>query len=69
MSDLRRLADFQDEFFQTVRRVGGGLIAGPLRDELTTGKDFPMFLKPDFSILINQIGALAAAKNLLDGIW
>jgi len=72
MSDLKRLADFQNTFFKTVKDVGESgklkLITGKIKDELTTEKDFPVFLKTDFSVLIKEIGALAAAQNLLDGI-
>ncbi|SEL93977.1 hypothetical protein SAMN04489760_10168 [Syntrophus gentianae] len=70
MSDLKRLADFQNTFFKTVKDVGEGgkLISGKIQEELTSGKDVPAFLKTDFSVLIKEIGALAAAQNLLDGI-
>ena len=64
MIGVKKLADFQARFFNVVKEKSTKLLKGNVAEELASGKDFPVSLKPDFSLLIGEINALAETRNL-----
>ncbi len=68
MTGVKKLADFQDRFFNVVKEKSTKLLKGNIAEELASGKDFPVSLKADFSLLIGEINALAETRNMFKGI-
>jgi len=68
MIGIKGLADFQDHFFNIAKGKSAELIKGKLDEELGSGKDFPVSIKADFCLLINEINALKGAGSLLEGV-
>jgi hypothetical protein len=68
MDGVKKLADFQDAFFNLVKESSTKLLSGNVQEDLDSGNDFPVSLKADFSLLIGEIGALKETKNLFEGI-
>lgn len=68
MIGIKGLADFQDRFFNIVKEKSAELIKGNLDEELGSGKDFPVSIRADFCLLINEINALKGAGSLLEGV-
>jgi hypothetical protein len=68
MAGLKALSDFQDQFSKLVKEKSTHLLKGNVADELTSGKEFPISTKADFSLLIGEIGALKETENLFDDI-
>ncbi|MDD5451273.1 MAG: hypothetical protein PHT49_05205 [Desulfovibrionales bacterium] len=68
MIGIKGLADFQDRFFNSVKEKSAELIKGNLDEELRSGKDFPVSIRADFCLLINEINALKGAESLLAGV-
>jgi hypothetical protein len=68
MRGIKKIADFEDRFFKIANEKSEELLKGDIEEELESGKDFPVSLKADFSLLINEINALTQTKNLIEGI-
>jgi hypothetical protein len=68
MKGVEKLARFQEEFLKAVGQRAQDLLQGSIEDELTSGKDFPVFLKTDFGLLVGEVGALNAAENFIGDV-
>ena len=68
MIGVKKLADFQDRFFNVVKEKSTKLLKGNALEELTSGKDFPVSLRADFSLLIGEISALKETEDLFEDI-
>ena len=68
MTGVRKLAAFHDRFFNVVKEKSTKLLKGNALEELTSGKDFPVSLRADFSLLIGEISALKETEELFEDI-
>jgi hypothetical protein len=68
MRGIKKIADFEDRFFKIAKGKSEELLKGDIKKELESGEDFPVSLKADFGLLINEINALARTRNLIEGI-
>ncbi len=68
MRGIKKIADFEDRFFKIAKEKSEELLKGDIKKELESGEDFPVSLKADFSLLINETNALARTRNLIEGI-
>jgi len=72
MKGIKEIADFEDQFFRIAEKIAKEktkeLLKGDIQKELESGKDFPVSVKVNFGLLINEINALAQTRNFLKGI-
>lgn len=68
MKGIEKIADFEDQFFKIAEKRSKELLGGDIKKELESGKDFPVSLKIDFSVLISEINALEQTRNLFKGV-
>lgn len=68
MKGIEKIADFEDQFFKIAEKRSKELLGGDIKKELESGKDLPVSLKIDFSVLISEINALEQTRNLFKGV-
>lgn len=64
MKNIKKIADFQDHFFKIARKKSKELLKLDIEKEVKSGKDFPVSLEVDFSLLVDEINALKLTKDL-----
>ena len=68
MKGIKEIADFQDLFFKMAKEKSEELLKGDIQKEIESEKDFPVSIKADFNLLINEISALATTRSFLEDI-
>jgi len=71
MEGIKKIFNFKDQFARIACDKNNNLVNGDgdvLERELASAKDYPEFIKTDFSILIGEIGALNQSSNFIKDI-
>lgn len=69
MDQIKKLFNFQNQLLDFVQSGKLELLKGSIKEELESGKPFPVSIKGDFSVLIDKISALSAAEDLFEGLF
>ena len=65
MGGIKKIGDFQQDFFNLVNKSSHKIFKGNFKEELILESDYPQSIEANFSALIDHISALRPAKNLL----